>query len=151
LKKSGASATVTRAFDWDQNACKVYTSNYGEDIVRKVSCKIIRVSNYLYALNIHDSSKADILTLDSSTLGKLGSDIWLMSPSCQPYTTLNPNAKGAEDPRAKSFMHIIQEVLPQLVSQNQHPRYLFVENVAGFEVRYLAIKREINSLIQTHQ
>lgn len=57
-----------------------------------------------------------------------------MSPSCQPYTVLNPLAKGAEDPRAKSFIHLMENVLPELVSMERHPKYLLVENVAGFEV-----------------
>ena len=59
-----------------------------------------------------------------------------MSPSCQPYTVLNPLAKGAEDPRAKSFIHIIEDILPQMASGGSHPRYMLIENVAGFEVPY---------------
>lgn len=61
--------------------------------------------------------------------------MWLLSPSCQPYTVLNPLAKGAEDPRAKSFIRLIEDVLPELVQLDKHPRYMLVENVAGFEVR----------------
>ena len=57
-----------------------------------------------------------------------------MSPSCQPYTVLNPLAKGAADPRAQSFIHIVEDVLPELVELKAHPQYLLVENVAGFEV-----------------
>lgn len=56
-----------------------------------------------------------------------------MSPACQPYTILNPNAKGALDPRAKSFLHLIQDVLPTLAADGHHPSYILVENVAGFE------------------
>ena len=48
---------------------------------------------------------------------------------------LNPLAKGAEDPRAKSFIRLMEDVLPELVEMGQHPRYMLVENVAGFEVR----------------
>ena len=58
-----------------------------------------------------------------------------MSPSCQPYTVLNPLAKGAEDPRAKSFIHLIDQVLPELVKMGKHPTHILIENVAGFEVR----------------
>lgn len=61
-------------------------------------------------------------------------DIWLLSPACQPYTVLNPNAKGGADPRAKSFLHLMTNVLPELVAHHQEPHYIFVENVAGFEV-----------------
>lgn len=74
------------------------------------------------------------MTLTASALGKYQADIWLMSPSCQPYTVLNPQAKGSADPRAKSFMHLVENVLPNMVSAQTHPRYLLVENVAGFEV-----------------
>ncbi|KZT68455.1 S-adenosyl-L-methionine-dependent methyltransferase [Daedalea quercina L-15889] len=111
LKGSSADGQVIRAFDWDQNACKVYSLNYGEDVVHKV----------------------DITTLDPDALAAYEADLWLMSPSCQPYTVLNPLAKGAEDPRAKSFIHIIENVLPQMVSSNTHPRRMLIENVAGFE------------------
>jgi hypothetical protein len=78
--------------------------------------------------------KTDISTLTASTLGRLQASLWLMSPSCQPYTVLNPLSKGAADPRAKSFLHIIKDVLPDLVATQSHPQYILVENVAGFEV-----------------
>jgi len=42
---------------------------------------------------------------------------------------------GAGDPRAQSFIHLMQNVLPNLVASGSHPKYLLVENVAGFEVR----------------
>lgn len=45
---------------------------------------------------------------------------------------LNPNSKGALDPRAKSFLHLILNVLPDLVSLKAHPTHLLVENVGGF-------------------
>lgn len=58
----------------------------------------------------------------------------MLSPSCQPYTVINPSAKGSADPRAKSFLHLIGKVLPDLASVKRHPRHLLVENVGGFEV-----------------
>ncbi|KAI0089822.1 S-adenosyl-L-methionine-dependent methyltransferase [Irpex rosettiformis] len=75
---------VIRAFDWDQAARQVYTSNHGQGIVQQ-------------------------------ELVPLQANAWLLSPSCQPYTVLNPLAKGSEDPRAKSFIHLIEKVLPDLV------------------------------------
>lgn len=36
LQKSNVDATVVRAFDWDQTACRVYEENYGKGSVRKV-------------------------------------------------------------------------------------------------------------------
>ncbi|CAA7269223.1 unnamed protein product [Cyclocybe aegerita] len=111
LLRSGIDAQVIRAFDWDQTACQVYETNHG-DIVQK----------------------ADISTLGASSLSPLQADLWLLSPACQPYTVLNPNAKGAKDPRAQSFLHLVQNVLPELSSGDEHPDRLFVENVAGFEM-----------------
>ncbi|KAH9836755.1 S-adenosyl-L-methionine-dependent methyltransferase [Rhodofomes roseus] len=111
LTESRVDGQVVRAFDWDQSSCRVYAANYGKDIMQRV----------------------DISTLDADALAAHQADLWLMSPSCQPYTVLNPLAKGAEDPRAKSFIHIIEDVLPRMVSSNTHPRYMLIENVAGFE------------------
>jgi len=48
---------------------------------------------------------------------------------------LNPKAKGAADPRAQSFRHLIEDVLPVLSERGAAPARLLVENVAGFEVR----------------
>ncbi|KAH9855794.1 S-adenosyl-L-methionine-dependent methyltransferase [Lenzites betulinus] len=103
--------SVVRAFDWDQAACRVYAANYGPNVVQKL----------------------DIGALRAADLAELNTDLWLLSPSCQPYTVLNPLAKGAEDPRAKSFIRLIEDVLPELVKMGRHPQRLLVENVAGFE------------------
>ncbi|KAK7041450.1 hypothetical protein VNI00_009316 [Paramarasmius palmivorus] len=111
LETSKVEATVCRAFDWDQNACKVYEANYGSGLAQRV----------------------DISTLTAEILGSYGAELWLLSPSCQPYTVLNPSAKGELDPRAQSFLHLIQNVLPEMVLSNTQPTHLLVENVAGFE------------------
>ncbi|KAI0791822.1 S-adenosyl-L-methionine-dependent methyltransferase [Abortiporus biennis] len=111
LSSCAVAGSVVRAYDWDQSTCKVYEARYGPGIVKK----------------------ADISLLTAQELAWLNADIWLCSPSCQPYTVLNPQAKGEGDSRAKSFIHLIENVLPSLVEMKQHPRYLLVENVAGFE------------------
>ncbi|TDL15844.1 S-adenosyl-L-methionine-dependent methyltransferase [Rickenella mellea] len=111
LKRSSVVATVVRAFDWDQTACRVYEANYGTDI----------------------AVKTDISTLTASNLIPLNASLWLMSPACQPYTVLNPGAAGAADPRAKSFIHLIVTVLPDMMAKQCAPTWLLVENVAGFE------------------
>ncbi|GJE94260.1 DNA methyltransferase [Phanerochaete sordida] len=111
LRRSRADGTVVRAYDWDQAACQVYQANYGPGIVKQ----------------------ADISQLTAKELGALRADLWLLSPSCQPYTVLNPLAKGSEDPRAKSFIHLMENVLPELAGAGEQPKYLLVENVAGFE------------------
>jgi tRNA (cytosine38-C5)-methyltransferase len=83
------------------------------------------------------TSQTDISTLTASTLASYDANLWLMSPACQPYTVLNPNAQGAADPRAKSFLHLIRDVLPELAVLGKHPTHLLIENVTGFEVRAL--------------
>ncbi|EIW86233.1 S-adenosyl-L-methionine-dependent methyltransferase [Coniophora puteana RWD-64-598 SS2] len=111
-RSSIPNAQLIRAYDWDQSACQVYTANHGPSIV----------------------SRTDISKLTANELAALGADIWFMSPSCQPYTVLNPNrARGALDPRAQSFLHVIDDVLPTLCEEGKQPRYLLVENVAGFQ------------------
>ncbi|KAF5361668.1 hypothetical protein D9758_007323 [Tetrapyrgos nigripes] len=119
LKRSIVPASVLQAFDWDQNACQVYDANHGRHIAKKV-----RPRNF---------DPTDISSLSADFLAAYGANLWILSPACQPYTVLNPNAKGALDPRAKSFLHLVQTVLPRLAEMKAHPTHLFVENVAGFE------------------
>ncbi|KAL0950580.1 hypothetical protein HGRIS_007375 [Hohenbuehelia grisea] len=115
LRRSKVSGHVVRAFDWDQTALQVYAANFGAGIVTKV----------------------DISSLSAAALDAEPSpaELWLLSPSCQPYTVLNPNAQGPADPRAKSFLHLIETVLPELVNSGSSaaPKRLLIENVAGFE------------------
>jgi tRNA (cytosine38-C5)-methyltransferase len=100
-----------KAFDWDQTACQVYAANHGTEIITRI----------------------DISTLSAVDLLHLHADVWLLSPSCQPYTILNPAARGEADPRAKSFLHLIDHVLPDLAAQDSQPRYMLIENVAAFQ------------------
>ncbi|KAG7089086.1 hypothetical protein E1B28_010795 [Marasmius oreades] len=81
LSRSSVNASIQSAFDWDQNACKVYEANHGRGVVERVS----------------------ISTLTATNLARYEAEMWLLSPSCQPYTVLNPNAKGDLDPKAKSL------------------------------------------------
>ncbi|KAJ7031500.1 S-adenosyl-L-methionine-dependent methyltransferase [Mycena alexandri] len=111
LSRSIAPVSVTKAFDWDQLACDVYSTNFGPGI----------------------ATKADISNLSASFLKTLEASVWLLSPACQPYTVLNPSAKGDLDPRAKSLLHLVQTVLPELAREDAHPTHLLVENVGGFE------------------
>ncbi|TBU37670.1 S-adenosyl-L-methionine-dependent methyltransferase, partial [Dichomitus squalens] len=126
LAQSNVDGSIVHAFDWDQAACRVYSANQSHAVVQK----------------------ADILSLTAPDIAELDATLWLLSPSCQPYTVLNPLAKGAEDPRAKSFTRLMEEVLPELVQMGKHPQYMLVENVAGFEtsstrIRLLATLRAV--------
>ncbi|KAG1725577.1 S-adenosyl-L-methionine-dependent methyltransferase [Suillus paluster] len=111
LRQSRVASSPVKAFDWDQTACQVYAANYGAQTI----------------------SRTDISTLSAVDLLCLHADVWLLSPSCQPYTVLNPSARGEDDPRAKSFLHLIDHVLPDLAAQDSQPRYMLIENVAGFQ------------------
>ncbi|TFK22040.1 S-adenosyl-L-methionine-dependent methyltransferase [Coprinopsis marcescibilis] len=117
LSRVNLDITLARAFDWDQTACKVYSANHGPGVVERL----------------------DIASLTVEKLDSYDANIWLLSPACQPYTVLNPNAKGAEDPRAQSYLYLLQTVLPGLArmpssdGSGRHPGFILVENVAGFE------------------
>ena len=107
LCRSNVQSELVAAYDWDQTATRVYAHNFPASNCQRV----------------------DITKLSTESLPV--ADLWLLSPACQPYTTLNPNAKGADDPRAASFLHLVRNVLP---SMKERPSYILVENVAGFEV-----------------
>ncbi|KAH8799498.1 S-adenosyl-L-methionine-dependent methyltransferase [Flagelloscypha sp. PMI_526] len=109
FSRSSVNGKVKTAYDWDQNATKVYKVNHPETNIQQVDI--------------------GSLTADSFTFA---ADVWLLSPACQPYTVLNTNSKGARDPRAQSFLSLI-DLLPTLVEQGTNPTRLLVENVAGFE------------------
>ena len=51
-----------------------------------------------------------------------------MSPPCQPFTRQG-NQKDISDNRSQPFLHIVQELLPNVKSLN----YILLENVKGFE------------------
>lgn len=59
---------------------------------------------------------------------KLEFDMILMSPPCQPFTRQG-NQKGQDDPRAKSFLSLL-EIIPKLAKK---PKFILMENVRGFE------------------
>ncbi|CAG8548912.1 7077_t:CDS:2 [Acaulospora colombiana] len=110
LKCAAPDARVIAAFDWDPLAIAVYEANHGSGIARR----------------------KDISQLTADEIEVFDADIWLASPACQPYTVLGLQ-KGVDDPRARSFLHLINEVLVTLATRNKHPEYIIVENVAGFE------------------
>ena len=51
-----------------------------------------------------------------------------MSPPCQPFTRQG-HQKDISDNRSQPFLHIVQELLPNVKSLN----YILLENVKGFE------------------
>jgi site-specific DNA-cytosine methylase len=67
-------------------------------------------------------------TISPASLAAHNCSIWLMSPPCQPYTSLSGQA-DAKDPRSKALRHIFTHVLPSLADP---PQYLAIENVPAF-------------------
>eukprot|EP00611_Tribonema_gayanum_P010706 TRINITY_DN2077_c0_g1_i1.p1 TRINITY_DN2077_c0_g1~~TRINITY_DN2077_c0_g1_i1.p1 ORF type:complete len:179 (-),score=26.19 TRINITY_DN2077_c0_g1_i1:984-1520(-) len=56
------------------------------------------------------------------------SDLWLLSPPCQPYTRIGLQRDTA-DPRSRSFLHLME----LLQGMEACPQRLMLENVQGFE------------------
>ncbi|KAJ1945244.1 hypothetical protein FBU59_002369 [Linderina macrospora] len=106
LKAANIDSEVVRAFDINPVANDVYKHNFPE----------IRIM------------QRSIESLPMSLFEGLKSELWTMSPPCQPYTRQGLQ-KGSEDARAKSFLFII-DLLERV---QRKPTYLLVENVAGFE------------------
>ena len=89
-------------------------------------------ANAVYASNFpgHVPKRKNIEHLDlNAFFASDGEDVFLtMSPPCQPYTRRGKRSES-EDPRARSFHRIIDSIR----SLNHPPRWIFVENVVGFE------------------
>ena len=89
-------------------------------------------ANAVYASNFpgHVPMRKNIEHLDLNTffVSDGGEYVLTMSPPCQPYTRRGKRSES-EDPRARSFHRIIDSI-PSL---NHPPRWIFVENVVGFE------------------
>ena len=98
-------ARVVGAFDINPNACDVYEHNFGAR----------PIANSLYAV-------------PAARLDKFNSNLWLMSPPCQPFTRQGSQRDKA-DARAESFLRLL-DLLPSLRNK---PSHLLVENVVGFE------------------
>ena len=88
-------------------------------------------ANAVYEDNFGDAPRrGNIEHLDLEALFSSDVDhVLTMSPPCQPYTR---RGKGlaSEDPRAQSFLRVI-DTIPRMTHP---PRWIFVENVVGFEV-----------------
>ena len=88
------------------------------------------IANSVYERNFN--CKVCPKTISSFTAESLdgfkASDIWLLSPPCQPYTRQGKTLDTL-DPRAESFLHLLS-VIPNMANR---PRLLLIENVVGFE------------------
>ena len=71
---------------------------------------------------------SNICGLTPELLMKLQINAIFMSPPCQPFTRQG-NQKDIGDNRSEPFLHIVQQLLPNVQSLN----YILLENVKGFE------------------
>lgn len=88
-------------------------------------------ANLVYQHNFKDKAKLIPKTVEGIKLedyNRLQFDMILMSPPCQPFTRQG-NQKGQDDPRAKSFLSLL-EIIPKLAKK---PKFILMENVRGFE------------------
>lgn len=95
-----AGIEVVAAFDQSSEANDCYRLNFGRKPVDR---------------NLDSLPFADIPD----------AEIWWMSPPCKPYT-VRGNRRDVEDPRAASFLHLIEGM------RVRRPETVVVENVGGF-------------------
>ncbi|MDP3508902.1 MAG: DNA (cytosine-5-)-methyltransferase [Candidatus Melainabacteria bacterium] len=91
---------IVAAFDQSQWANQVYAQNYKQK----------PVSRNLDSISIKDIPEADL---------------WWLSPPCTPYSRRGEQ-KDTADPRAKSFLHLIEFMV------RKKPPVILLENVEGF-------------------
>lgn len=100
-------ARVTVAVDVNPHAAATYAVNHGARPLER---------------NLVSASVGELLGARA--------EAWLMSPPCQPFTR-NGSRLDVEDGRSESFVRLV-EVLREAAVEVR-PRYVFVENVVGFE------------------
>ena len=92
------------------------------------------VANAVYSANFSLSAplrrNIEHITREQIELDFGAADVWTASPPCQPYTRRG-NGKHGDDPRARSFLHIL-EMFPKIRDVCK-PKRVLVENVVGFE------------------
>lgn len=92
------------------------------------------VANAVYSANFPLSAplrrNIEHITREQIELDFGAADVWTASPPCQPYTRRG-NEKHGDDPRARSFLHIL-EMFPR-IRDSRKPKRVLVENVVGFE------------------
>lgn len=107
IKESGVDAEVIAAVDINTSANLIYMYNFPETTI---------INKTLESMSVEEFDKLQV-------------DILLLSPPCQPYCGVGKQL-DVEDGRAKSFLYLLQ-ILPKLKIL---PKYIFLENVKGFDV-----------------
>ncbi|XP_028393906.1 tRNA (cytosine(38)-C(5))-methyltransferase-like isoform X2 [Dendronephthya gigantea] len=126
LKSCGVAVNVVAAIDINTIANEVYAHNFPNTVLLNRNIEGIKLEEFK----------------------KFDADIFTMSPPCQPFTRQG-NKKASDDPRTKSFLHIMKV----LRSLPKPPSYILMENVKGFEVsetreEFIRTLRETNYAFQ---
>ncbi|KAI1286139.1 tRNA (cytosine(38)-C(5))-methyltransferase [Halotydeus destructor] len=89
-------------------------------------------ANHVHSINFPNKKISDrnLLSLSPGEVDRMKLDLLAMSPPCQPFTRQGLQ-RDVGDVRCDSFKHIVDNVLPKLTCK---PKYIFLENVKGFEV-----------------
>ncbi len=103
LESMSITANIVAAIDIDTDARATYQLNWD-----------------------HPFFVREIETLPPQWLGRLGADLWWMSPPCTPFTQRGMR-RDIHDPRCRALLHLID-----VVSQCR-PAVVCIENVVGFE------------------
>lgn len=89
-----------------------------------------KVANHTYEHNFGLKPVSSNLEHRTATyFSKLNTDLWLLSPPCQPYTR-GGKMLDDQDERATALLHLIN-VLDEI---SNPPKWIFLENVLNFEV-----------------
>lgn len=105
LSGSGKQFKIISAIDINPVANSIYNHNFGPETAKS----------------------SNILGLTAERITKLGVDVILMSPPCQPFSR-NGNFKDVNDHRADPFVHICD-----LLDKIPTVQFILLENVKGFE------------------
>uniref|UniRef100_A0A915C4V7 DNA (cytosine-5-)-methyltransferase n=1 Tax=Parascaris univalens TaxID=6257 RepID=A0A915C4V7_PARUN len=106
LKESGTRFEMLAAFDISDVANAIYKHNFPRTTVHQ--CNIQALTPEFY--------------------DRQGADLWTMSPPCQPFTRKGIQ-RDVDDRRCDALMKICST----LESMHEPPRFIFLENVCGFE------------------
>ncbi|KAI6646438.1 tRNA (cytosine(38)-C(5))-methyltransferase-like [Oopsacas minuta] len=91
-------------------------------------------ANRLYSHNFNTTKllQLNILGISSSFLKQLQTQLWVMSPPCQPFTRQGKKL-DLKDERTSAFTHILKLIRELSCEPNYLPTYILLENVQGFE------------------
>ncbi|XP_055615602.1 tRNA (cytosine(38)-C(5))-methyltransferase [Toxorhynchites rutilus septentrionalis] len=104
IRRSGKLFQIMAAIDINPVANSIYNHNFG----------------------LGTAKSSNIVGLTAERITKLGVDVILMSPPCQPFSC-NGNFKDVEDHRADPFVHICN-----LLDKVPTVQFILMENVKGF-------------------